>query len=77
MESAITHEDNVITAYRCHPFAVLRGGTIHSVLAELLGTSCVARRRIALILQPSRQGDRYRKGKGWFHAHVHKVLLRW
>lgn len=37
MESAITHEDNVITAYRCHPFAVLRGGTIHSVLAELLG----------------------------------------
>jgi pyruvate dehydrogenase E1 component alpha subunit len=37
MESAITHEDNVITAYRCHPFAVLRGGTIHNVLAELLG----------------------------------------
>jgi pyruvate dehydrogenase E1 component alpha subunit len=37
MESAITHEDKVITAYRCHPFAVLRGGTIHNVLAELLG----------------------------------------
>lgn len=39
MESAITHEDKVITAYRCHPFAVLRGGTIHNVLAELLGES--------------------------------------
>jgi hypothetical protein len=27
----------VITAYRCHPFAVLRGGTITGVLGELLG----------------------------------------
>lgn len=38
MESAITPEDKVITAYRCHPFAVLRGGTIKGVIAELLGT---------------------------------------
>jgi pyruvate dehydrogenase E1 component alpha subunit len=37
MESAITPEDMVITAYRCHPFAVLRGGTIKGVIAELLG----------------------------------------
>jgi len=37
MESAIDHEDKVITAYRCHPFAVLRGGTIKGVIAELLG----------------------------------------
>jgi pyruvate dehydrogenase E1 component alpha subunit len=37
MESAITPEDRVITAYRCHPFAVLRGGTIKGVIAELLG----------------------------------------
>lgn len=27
----------MITAYRCHPFAVLRGGTIKGVIAELLG----------------------------------------
>ena len=27
----------VITAYRCHPFAVLRGGTITGVIGELLG----------------------------------------
>ncbi|TDL27338.1 mitochondrial pyruvate dehydrogenase E1 component beta subunit [Rickenella mellea] len=37
LESAITPEDLVITAYRCHPFAVLRGGTIAGVIGELLG----------------------------------------
>ena len=33
----MTKEDLVITSYRCHPFAVLRGGTITGVLSELLG----------------------------------------
>jgi len=37
LESSITKEDMVITAYRCHPFAVLRGGTIAGVVGELLG----------------------------------------
>ncbi|KII88261.1 hypothetical protein PLICRDRAFT_54103 [Plicaturopsis crispa FD-325 SS-3] len=37
MEHAITKDDRVITSYRCHPFAVLRGGTIKGVLSELLG----------------------------------------
>jgi len=37
MESAITREDKVITAYRCHTFAVMRGGTMKGVLAELMG----------------------------------------
>jgi len=37
MEQAITKEDLLITSYRCHPFTVLRGGTITGVLAELLG----------------------------------------
>lgn len=37
MESAILPDDKVITAYRCHPFAVLRGGTVKGVIAELLG----------------------------------------
>jgi len=37
IESAIAPEDKLITAYRCHPFAVLRGGSIKGVLAELLG----------------------------------------
>jgi len=37
MESAIDQNDRIITAYRCHPFAVLRGGTIKGVIAELLG----------------------------------------
>ena len=30
-------DDKTITAYRCHPFAVMRGGTIKGVIAELLG----------------------------------------
>ncbi|KAF7440335.1 alpha subunit of pyruvate dehydrogenase [Pleurotus ostreatus] len=37
LEHGITPTDKVITAYRCHPFAVLRGGTIKGVIAELLG----------------------------------------
>jgi len=37
MENAIDGDDRVITSYRCHTFAVLRGGTIKGVLAELMG----------------------------------------
>lgn len=37
IEHAINKEDNIITAYRCHGFAYLRGATIHQVIAELLG----------------------------------------
>lgn len=37
IESAITPIDKLITAYRCHPFAVLRGGNIKGVIGELLG----------------------------------------
>ncbi|KAJ7484320.1 mitochondrial pyruvate dehydrogenase E1 component beta subunit [Mycena latifolia] len=37
LEAGIKPEDRVITAYRCHPFAVLRGGTIKGVIGELLG----------------------------------------
>ncbi|KAG6875677.1 hypothetical protein C0992_002862 [Termitomyces sp. T32_za158] len=37
LEHGIDRNDRVITAYRCHPFAVLRGGTVTGVLAELLG----------------------------------------
>lgn len=39
MEAAINDRDRVITSYRCHTFAVLRGGTIKGVLAELMGES--------------------------------------
>ncbi|KAG0347910.1 alpha subunit of pyruvate dehydrogenase [Podila humilis] len=37
METALTAEDNIITAYRCHGFTYMRGGSITSILAELLG----------------------------------------
>jgi pyruvate dehydrogenase E1 component alpha subunit len=37
IEHAITKEDAVITAYRCHGFAYLRGSTVKAVTAELLG----------------------------------------
>ena len=35
--SMIVPDNRVITAYRCHPYAVMRGGTITGVIAELLG----------------------------------------
>lgn len=37
IENAITKEDDIITAYRCHGFALMRGGTIRSIIGELLG----------------------------------------
>ncbi len=37
MESAMKKDDKLITAYRCHPFTVMRGGSIKSVIAELFG----------------------------------------
>ncbi|KDN52692.1 putative PDA1-pyruvate dehydrogenase alpha chain precursor [Tilletiaria anomala UBC 951] len=37
MEASMKAEDKLITAYRCHPFTVMRGGSIKSVIAELFG----------------------------------------
>jgi pyruvate dehydrogenase E1 component alpha subunit len=76
MESAITGEDRVITSYRCHPFAVLRGGTIKGVVAELMGESslwCVDGK----VLMPRRTSGGYVQRKGWIDALVHPFVLRW
>jgi pyruvate dehydrogenase E1 component alpha subunit len=37
IEHGITKEDQLITAYRCHGFALMRGGTVKSIISELLG----------------------------------------
>ncbi|KAL1846308.1 hypothetical protein VTK73DRAFT_316 [Phialemonium thermophilum] len=37
IEHAITKSDSVITAYRCHGFALMRGGSVRSIIGELLG----------------------------------------
>jgi pyruvate dehydrogenase E1 component alpha subunit len=37
IEHAINRKDDLITAYRCHGFAFMRGGTIRSIIGELLG----------------------------------------
>lgn len=37
IEHAITKQDKIITAYRCHGFAMMRGGTPKSIIGELLG----------------------------------------
>ncbi|EZF25974.1 pyruvate dehydrogenase (acetyl-transferring) E1 component, alpha subunit [Trichophyton rubrum D6] len=37
IEHAITPDDKLITAYRCHGFAMMRGGTVRSIIGELLG----------------------------------------
>ncbi|KAI8916224.1 dehydrogenase E1 component-domain-containing protein [Gorgonomyces haynaldii] len=42
MEAAITKQDSIITAYRCHGFTLTRGQTAMSIIAELMGrkTGC-------------------------------------
>ncbi|CAK7896049.1 pyruvate dehydrogenase E1 component subunit alpha, mitochondrial [[Candida] anglica] len=37
IEAAITPKDTVITSYRCHGFAYMRGASVKQVLGELLG----------------------------------------
>lgn len=63
MHSAIRKADNIITAYRCHPFAVLRGGTIKGVIAELLGTFSPERSLPLTVCSPGRV-DGMSHGKG-------------
>ncbi|KAI1116962.1 dehydrogenase E1 component-domain-containing protein [Nemania sp. NC0429] len=37
IEHALTKEDDVITAYRCHGYALMRGAPVRSIIGELLG----------------------------------------
>lgn len=37
MEAAIDKNDAVISAYRCHGFTMVRGGSVMGILAELMG----------------------------------------
>ncbi|KAF2715125.1 hypothetical protein K504DRAFT_469436 [Pleomassaria siparia CBS 279.74] len=37
IEHALEKTDHLITAYRCHGFAMMRGGTVKSIIGELLG----------------------------------------
>jgi len=37
MEAAITRDDSIITAYRCHGFTLTRGASPVSIIAELMG----------------------------------------
>ena len=37
MEAAITAKDSIITAYRCHGFALNRGVSATAIIAELMG----------------------------------------
>lgn len=37
IEHAITKEDKLITAYRCHGNTLMRGGSVKSIIGELLG----------------------------------------
>ncbi len=37
IEHSLTKQDDVITAYRCHGFALMRGATVKSIIGELLG----------------------------------------
>jgi pyruvate dehydrogenase E1 component alpha subunit len=37
IEHAITKDDKLITAYRCHGFALMRGGAVKTIIGELLG----------------------------------------
>lgn len=39
MNAVLSPEDAIITAYRCHGFAYLRGSTPREILAELMGKS--------------------------------------
>lgn len=37
IEHGLERSDHLITAYRCHGYAMMRGGTVKSIIGELLG----------------------------------------
>ncbi|RAL64189.1 hypothetical protein DID88_002082 [Monilinia fructigena] len=37
IEHSLTKQDDIITAYRCHGFALMRGASVKSIIGELLG----------------------------------------
>ncbi|KAI1274820.1 dehydrogenase E1 component-domain-containing protein [Xylaria sp. FL0933] len=37
IEHALTKQDDIITAYRCHGFALMRGASVRQIIGELLG----------------------------------------
>ncbi|CAD6506468.1 BgTH12-07696 [Blumeria graminis f. sp. triticale] len=37
IKHALSNEDDIITAYRCHGFALMRGASVKSIIGELLG----------------------------------------
>lgn len=39
IEAALTKQDSIITAYRCHGFVYTRGEPVGTILAELMGTA--------------------------------------
>jgi len=40
MANSLTPDDNIISSYRTHPFALLRGGSVVGLIGELLGRQC-------------------------------------
>ena len=42
IDSATTFDDNIISSYRTHPFVVLRGGDIKSLIARAIATTRAA-----------------------------------
>ncbi len=65
MEAAMTRDDAIITAYRCHGFAYTRGASATAIIAELMG------KEIGIIqffspISPERRVAR----QGRFHAHL-------
>ena len=89
MESSIDKNDRIITAYRCHTFAVMRGGTIKGVLAELMGEVHVTRSRrslegeaendtddvlVCLVNRPTRWDVEWKRR---INAYFHTFILWW
>ncbi|KAJ9297522.1 hypothetical protein DTO271G3_4297 [Paecilomyces variotii] len=58
IEHGIDRDDKVITAYRCHGYALMRGATVKSIIGELLGR---------------REGIAYGKG-GSMHMFTHNFF---
>ena len=70
MEAAVTPEDPVITAYRCHGWTHTRGVSVKNILAELTGMhhqlSCIPDAVMTLF----RKEHWLCEGQRWLNAHV-------
>lgn len=70
IEAAITRKDHLITAYRCHGIALVRGTSVFKLMSEMMGRSTGISKGKGGSMHMTLKKNRYYGGNGIVGAHV-------